>query len=122
MFLPPIYAKKPDRYGLKFWLCVDVDSHYVFNAFPCLGRQPNERRQTQIGVKVVLELLKPLYGFERNVTMDNFFTSIPLAQELQTRNLTLIGTLGKNKSEIPIEFQLKKTAKWVLRSLVSRMV
>jgi hypothetical protein len=100
--------KKPDKYGLKFWLCVDVDSHYVFNAFPYLGRQPNEQRQTQIGAKVVLELLKPLYGFQRNVTIDNFFTSVPLAQTLQTKNLTLIGTLRKNKSEIPIEFQSNK--------------
>ena len=37
--------------------------------------------------------------------MDNFFTSVPLAKELQTKNLTLIGTLRKNKPEIPIEFQ-----------------
>lgn len=100
--------KKPDRYGLKFWLCVDVDSHYVFNAFPYLGRQPTEKRQTQIGAKVVLELLKPLYGSSRNVTMDNFFTSIPLAKELQAKNLSLIGTLRKNKPEIPIEFQSNK--------------
>jgi hypothetical protein len=101
-------SKKPDKYGLKLWLCVDVDTHYVFNGFPYLGRQPMEERQTQIGAKVVLELLKPLYGSSRNVTMDNFFTSVPLAKELQAKNLTLIGTLRKNKPEIPIEFQSNK--------------
>jgi hypothetical protein len=53
-------------------------------------------------------LLKPLYGSSRNVTIDNFFTSVPLAKELQTKNLTLIGTLRKNKPEIPIEFQSNK--------------
>ena len=100
--------KKPDKYGLKIWLCVDVDSHYVFNAFPYLGRQPTEKRQTQIGAKVVLELLKPLYGSGRNVTMDNFFTTVLLAKELQAKNLSLIGTLRKNKPEIPIEFQSSK--------------
>lgn len=31
--------KKPDRYGLKLWLCVDVDSHYVYNASPYLGHK-----------------------------------------------------------------------------------
>lgn len=103
-----LMPKKPDKYGLKFWLCVDVDSHYVFTAFPYVGRQPNEQRQTQIGAKVVLELLRPLYGSNRNVTMDNFFTSVPLAQELQTKNLTLIRTMRKNKPEIPIEFQSNK--------------
>jgi hypothetical protein len=96
---------KPDKYGLKFWLCVDVKSYYVFNAFPYIGRQPDQERQTQIGASVVLQLLKPLYGSNRNVTMDNFFTSIPLAKELQMKNLTLIGTLRKNKPEIPMEFQ-----------------
>ncbi|CAF3579688.1 unnamed protein product [Rotaria sp. Silwood1] len=100
--------KKPDKYGLKLWLCVDVDSHYVFNASPYLGRQPMEKRQTQIGAKVVLELLKPLYGLSRNATMDNFFTSVPLAKELQAKNLSLIGTLRKNKSEIPMEFLSNK--------------
>ena len=100
--------KKPDKYGLKFWLCVDVDSHYVFNAFPYTGRQPMEKRQSHIGARVVLELLKPLYGTNRNVTMDNFFTSVPLAKELQAKNLSLIGTLRKNKPEIPIEFQSNK--------------
>ncbi|CAF1417822.1 unnamed protein product [Rotaria sordida] len=100
--------KKPDKYGLKLWLCVDTNSYYVFNAFPFLGRQPNEERQTQIGAKVVLELLKPFYGSSRNVTMDNFFTSVSLAKELQTKNLTLIGTLRKNKPEIPLEFHSNK--------------
>ncbi|CAF5111822.1 unnamed protein product, partial [Rotaria sp. Silwood1] len=41
--------------------------------------------------------------------MDNFFTSVPLAKNLQTKNLTLIGTLRKNKPEIPIEFLSNET-------------
>ena len=100
--------KKPHKYGITFWLCADVDSYYVFNAFPYIGRQPDQERQTQIGASVVLELLQPLYGSNRNVTIDNFFTSVPLAKELQMKNLTLIGTLRKNKAEIPIEFQPNK--------------
>ncbi len=40
--------------------------------------------------------------------MDNFFTSVPLAKELQTKKLTLIGTLRKNKPELPMEFQSNK--------------
>ena len=100
--------KKPDKYGLKFWLCVDVDSYYVLNAFPYIGRQPHQERQTQIGASVVLELLQPLYGSNRNVMIDNVFTSVPLAKELQMKNLTLIGTLRKNKPEIPMKFQSNK--------------
>lgn len=37
----------------------------------------------------------------RNITMDNFFTSIPLAEKLLEKNLTLVGTLRQNKPDIP---------------------
>ncbi|CAF4149232.1 unnamed protein product, partial [Rotaria sp. Silwood2] len=36
--------KKPDKYGLKFWLRVDSNSYYVFDAFPYVGRQPDQQR------------------------------------------------------------------------------
>jgi len=94
---------------LKLWLCVDSNSYYVFNAFPYIGRQPDQQRQKQVDANVVLDLLKPLYGSNRTVTLDNFFTSVQLAKELQMQKLTVIGTLRKNKPEIPVEFQSNKS-------------
>ena len=38
------------------------------------------------------------------MTCDNWFTSIELAEKLWERNLTLVGTLKKNKPHIPPEF------------------
>uniref|UniRef100_A0A182S0A2 DDE_Tnp_1_7 domain-containing protein n=1 Tax=Anopheles funestus TaxID=62324 RepID=A0A182S0A2_ANOFN len=35
-------ASKPDKYGQKYWMAIDVDSTYVINIFPCLGKT-NER-------------------------------------------------------------------------------
>ena len=40
----------------------------------------------------------------RGVTTDNFFTSCELANLLLTKNMTLVGTLWKNKPEIPYLF------------------
>ena len=97
--------KNPDRYGLKFCLCVDANSYYVCNSFPYVGRQPGQDRQKRIGCNVVLDLLKPLYDSNRNITVDNFFTSVLLAEELRKKKITIIGTLRKNKPEIPVEFQ-----------------
>ena len=65
---------------------------------PYLGRQEN------VGAKVVCDLLEPLYNSGRNVTVDNIFKGIPLANELLSKKITLLGTLRKNKTEIPAEF------------------
>jgi len=40
-------------------------------------------------------------GTNRNVTTDNWFTSIELAEQLRVKKLTLVGTLKKNKCEVP---------------------
>ena len=36
--------------------------------------------------------------------MDNWFTSVSLAEKLFDSGLTMIGTIRENKREIPIEF------------------
>ena len=47
------------------------------------------------------ELCSPLQHSDRNVTADNFFTSVQLAESLLDKNLTLVGTLRQNKPDIP---------------------
>ncbi|KAJ8896151.1 hypothetical protein PR048_001494 [Dryococelus australis] len=34
-------ANKPDQFGIKFWLPADVDTKYVLNCFPYLGKDDN---------------------------------------------------------------------------------
>jgi len=41
----------------------------------------------------------------RNVTTDNFFTSVDLANQLKNKTLTLVGPMKQNKTEIPQEFK-----------------
>lgn len=61
------------------------------------------------GEYYVKELTKPLHGTNRNVTCDNWFTSVPLAKSLlrEPYKLTLVGTIRSNKREIPE--QMKNT-------------
>ncbi|KAJ8952463.1 hypothetical protein NQ314_007539 [Rhamnusium bicolor] len=41
----------------------------------------------------------------RNITIDNWFTSIPLVETLaKDYKLTVIGTIRKNKKKLPLEF------------------
>lgn len=52
----------------------------------------------------VIHLAKPLFGSNRNITCDNWFTSIELIEYLKKKGLTCVGTMKKNKREIPKEF------------------
>ncbi|KAE8277130.1 hypothetical protein D5F01_LYC25059 [Larimichthys crocea] len=63
-------------------------------------RERDEEAQRRIRGRVVLDVTKGLTG--RNITCDNFFTSYELAQRLLLeRNNTLLGTIRKNKPELP---------------------
>nr|CAH7748238.1 unnamed protein product [Callosobruchus chinensis] len=54
---------------------------------------------------VALRLIKPISGTGRNVTFDNWFTSYELLLHLlKYHNLTAVGTLRKNKAQIPPNF------------------
>ena len=52
----------------------------------------------------------------RNITCDNFFTSLSLARKLLEKKLTIVGTIRKNKPELPAKFTVAKnrTAKSTL--------
>lgn len=77
--------KKPQKFGIKFWLAVDVNSKYIINGFPYLGKDET-RTSTPLSEfkvsRVVLKLVEPYLNKGRNITTNNFFTSIPLAKKL----------------------------------------
>ncbi|XP_060755461.1 piggyBac transposable element-derived protein 4-like [Neoarius graeffei] len=92
---------KPAKYGIKiFWMC-DARVPYAINGTVYTGKQPGEKTQKNLGEKVVQQLCSVIRQTGRNITMDNFFTSVPLAQSLLEKNLTLVGTLRQNKADIP---------------------
>lgn len=52
-----------------------------------------------------MKLTEHYFGSGRRIVFDNFFTSVPLCQDLVAQNLSSIGTLRKNKREIPVVLQ-----------------
>lgn len=96
---------KPNKYGVKIYALVDSKVYYVYNLEIYAGLQPEGPfRLSNSPSDVVLRLCQPIYQTGRNVTADNWFTSIPLIDELRRKNLSYVGTLKKNKVEIPPEF------------------
>jgi len=98
---------KPDKYGIKIWWLCDSKTSYPLGGIPYTGKV-GKTRAVGLGQEIVEKLCAPYFGTNRNVTMDNYFTSKELAESLLSNGLTLVGTLRKNKACIPPEFQSNK--------------
>lgn len=95
---------KPAKYGIKVFALCDSKMFYVSNLEIYCGKQPQGQFESSNSpTDVVLRLIEPFKNKNRNLTTDNWYTSYPLAQKLFEKKLTLVGTLKKNKAEIPPE-------------------
>src|SRR5215469_7131658 len=95
-------ANKPGKYGIKIYALVDSRIFYTQNLEIYAGKQPEGPYQlSNSPADVVERMISPISGSGRNVTVDNWFTSVPLSMKLlKDHNLTLLGTIRKNKKEI----------------------
>ncbi|RZF45385.1 hypothetical protein LSTR_LSTR002828 [Laodelphax striatellus] len=106
MYIP----NKPCKYGLKIMCLTDARTGYLFNAYVYAGKDSDgltldaQEKKLMKPTQSVIRLAKPLEQSNRNITADNWFSSIELANVLRTKGLTYVGTIKKNKKEIPTEF------------------
>ncbi|KAJ8928139.1 hypothetical protein NQ314_019319 [Rhamnusium bicolor] len=98
MFIP----NKPAKYGIKLVMLCDVPTKYMIDAEPYLGKG-TKTNGLPLSTYYIKKLTMSIHGSNRNVTMDNWFTSISVADEILQApyKLTLVGTVRKNKAEIP---------------------
>lgn len=52
---------KLDKFGIKFWLEVDVRTKYLLNGFPYLGKDEMRPSDQSLGENVVNRLIDPTY-------------------------------------------------------------
>lgn len=104
MYMP----KKPAKYGLKIMCITDARNGYLINGYIYLGKDsdgqnlPQEQQRLSKPTQSVLRLISPIEGSNRNVTADNWFSSIELVNILKEKRLTFVGTLKK----ISVRFRL----------------
>lgn len=96
---------KPGKFGIKiFWV---VDCH---NSFPLLClvyigadtlSQEEKNSSTSLPEAIVRKLVKKYVGAGRCITGDNYFTSLALSEFLLQEKTTYVGTIRKNRRELP---------------------
>ena len=97
---------KPTKYGVKIFAMVDASNFYTSNMEVYVGVQP--KGPCKVNNKpgdVVERMCSDKSGSGRNITIDNWFTSCELVHKmLNDHRRTVVGTLRKNKREIPATF------------------
>ncbi|KAM4031867.1 LOW QUALITY PROTEIN: piggyBac transposable element-derived protein 4-like [Anomaloglossus baeobatrachus] len=100
---------KPGKYGIKLWAACDEKTSYAWNLQIYIGKSASGIPEKKQGKCVLLDMTTRLQG--HNITCDNFFTSYDLGQDLLRRKITMVGTVKKNKPELPAELlQMKDRA------------
>ena len=101
MYIP----NKSEKYGIKIIWLVDNDTGYVFNGLVYTGQHTFKGKSFEEILsprdRTVMVVCEPVLGKGANITMDNWFTSISVAQRLHAENTTLVGTLRQNSRRIP---------------------
>ena len=97
VFGPPIFRSVMSKNRFDFLLCC-----LRFNSkLTRKVRKMSDKFGLLLPTQYALKLTEPLYGTNRNVTCDNWFSSLELCEELNQRKITMVGTLRKVKREIP---------------------
>lgn len=83
---------KPAKYGLKVFALVDAESFYTSKLEVSVGAQPKgPYKVSNTPSEVVIRMIAPISGTSHNVTLDNWFTSYPLAKSLlRNHRLTMV--------------------------------
>ena len=90
VFMP----NKSDKFGMKFWVLAEASSKYVYKIFSFFGALEKEQRNGKpLAKDVVMRLTAGFHKRSYYVTTDNFFTTVKVAELLQEKNITLVGTL-----------------------------
>ncbi|KAJ8937356.1 hypothetical protein NQ314_011901 [Rhamnusium bicolor] len=98
---------KPNKYGIKIFALSDAKMYYTMNLEAYVRQQLYGPYKVSNSPNCIVErLCEPITGSGRNLTMDNWFTSISLVEKLYKEyTLTVIGIIRKNKKELPLYTQ-----------------
>jgi len=98
-------SSKPGKFGIKIFWLTDAETSYPLNGIVYVGKntlsEDDKRNSSSIPEALTMKIIKPWVNSGRGLTVDNWFTSIPLAERLLQLNTTLVGTIRSNRRDVP---------------------
>ncbi|KAL8576039.1 hypothetical protein ACOMHN_052057 [Nucella lapillus] len=100
---------KPHKWGIKAWALCDSESYYMLDFDVYTGKDMQAPiQQTPLGQRVVETLVQPYYRQYHHVYFDNYFTSVPLVENLLRNETYSCGTIRTNRKGLPQEIKTVK--------------
>ena len=62
-------VNEPHKFGLKFWLAVDIQMKYLFNGFLFAGKNKTRNPNVSVPTDVALKMIAPLFQRWYSVTI-----------------------------------------------------
>jgi len=78
-------VSKSDKSSIKFWLALNIEITYVRNALPYLWKDKLRLSSQSLVDRVVSQLMEPYLRKGKNMTTNNFFTSLDLARQVKKK-------------------------------------
>lgn len=102
-----VYIKsKPGKYGLLLRMLSDCKTKIILQLAPYAGPQGNTPSKKP--GEIVMDLARPYYNTNRNITTDRYYTSVDLATKLYHEHLTLVGTMNNSRMHLPENLKIAK--------------
>lgn len=111
---------KPTKWGWKLWQLGYAKSSFTLHISAYLGSASasDSKKEEALGTEVVCTLVEPYKETGRAVVVDNFFSSVDLAQKLWLMGIGMAGTVNANRRGMPVQFrgaELKAAKKEIKR-------
>lgn len=96
---------KPGKFGIEVYWAVDSDNSFPLRCLVYIGEktlsQEEKDTSSSIPEAIVYNVSKPFLCKGRNITGDNYFSSLRLCERLIVNQTTYVGTMRQNKRDVP---------------------
>lgn len=115
---------KPVKRGYKVWIRADAKTGYVYQFELYTGKREDSSNGYGLGERVISNLTSALKNTYTLVTFDNYFSSVPLLEDLLKNNIMATCTVRSNRRELPVMAKMEQKmdrgqSKWLTRNNVA---